>query len=160
MKPFWILILLFAIFVFGSSSCSKEKTDSQKITLKITYLNSIGKCYKFTDTNRGYVINDSTSFQIIGDSAKVAWPTLCDSSKLPGIDFSKYTVLGKLTINSACDTITREVLSDSLNKKYIYNINIQEPQGRCIYIAIPNMNWVLVPKLPREYKVEFIITID
>jgi hypothetical protein len=155
MKPILILILLFTLFVPGGSSCSKEKTDSQKIELKITYLNSIGECYKFTDSHRGYVINDSISFQSIGDSAKVAWPTLCDSAKLPKIDFSKYSLLGKLTITSPCDKINREVLLDSINKKYVFNINIQHTQESCIYIAVPNMNWVLVPKLPIKYAVEF-----
>jgi hypothetical protein len=48
----------------------------------------------------------------------------------------------------------RNVSTDSINKKYIYSIKVNEC-GNC-KTNYEHMNWVLVPKIPDNWTVEFI----
>lgn len=69
------------------------------------------------------------------------------------IDFSQYTLLGKYA-NEACNvTFERDVSIDVAQKKYFYNITVLQC-GKC-KTNWESMNWVLVPKIPEDYTVEF-----
>jgi len=61
---------------------------------------------------------------------------------------------------SECDSLIREVTVDTSSKKYIYEINIKRYRETCSQILKLSMNWVLVPKLPSEYKVDFNVIVN
>ena len=76
----------------------------------------------------------------------------CDTASLPIIDFSKYTLLGKLTQGGGCSAnYDREVIRDNENKEIRYSIAV-EYVGAC-YMFIQNWNWACVPKFPNDYSV-------
>jgi len=161
MKPIRVFKLLCVVIVFIVFSCSKEVTNSERLTLNVKYIEDLGNCFDFNSTKSGYIIDNDTSYQSFGDSSKVKYSTSCDTAKLLHIDFSTLTLLGISTTSSLCDNVSRVILMDTISKKYIYTIGIKHNKvDWCPQIAKTSMNWVLVPKLPGEYKVEFIITID
>lgn len=78
----------------------------------------------------------------------------CKDFKLPSIDFSKKTLLGKHAIGTGCSIdFIRKVYRNDLNKKIIYSIKVVE-KGGCDMAGV-SMNWILLPKLPPDYNVEF-----
>ena len=78
----------------------------------------------------------------------------CDTSELPEIDFSKYTLLSKLTQGGGCTaTYQRKILNDTKNRKIIYEIAV-DYEGKC-EMLIGNWNFVFVPKTPDDYSVDF-----
>ena len=77
----------------------------------------------------------------------------CVNAKLPFIDFSKNTLLGKYVSGRGCNVdFKKKVNNDDVNKKMIYTISVIE-EGVCKKLA-SSMNWIVVPKLPSNYKVE------
>jgi len=155
------LKLIFVLVLVVFFSCSKEVTNSQRIALNFKYIEDLGNCFDFKSTNSGYIIDNDSLYQSLGDSSKIKYSTNCDTVKLLHIDFSISTLLGISTTSSLCDSISRAILMDTISKKYIYNIGItHNKEDWCPQIAKTSMNWALVPKLPGEYKVEFIITMD
>lgn len=80
----------------------------------------------------------------------------CETVSLPEIDFSKYSLLSKLTRGGCCTAkYERMVLKDSLNKKIIYSI-MPKYEGTCEMLC-GNFNWVLVPKILEDYTVDFLV---
>ena len=101
------------------------------------------------------VITNDSLYRQLEDSLKIHPQNLyCDTAHLPPIDFSKYTLLACKSMG-ACSIgfINRLVLEDKKYKKYIYRINIKY-EGQCKLLVI-TWNWVLVPKLPKDYCVSF-----
>jgi hypothetical protein len=74
----------------------------------------------------------------------------------PTIDFSDYTLLGKYAYGSCVTSYYRNVEVDTTNLKYDFSIST-ESCGDCDCLC-ENMNWVLVPKLPEGYAVEFTVS--
>jgi hypothetical protein len=159
MKTLKICLFLCGI-LFASFSCTKEKANSQNSPLSTSFLNDFGKCFLFIDIKTGYVINDDSSYQSIGESNKNIYSADCTPIILPAIDFNSYTLLGIQTGMSECDSLIREVTVDTSSKKYIYEINIKRYRETCSQILKLSMNWVLVPKLPSEYKVDFNVIVN
>jgi len=161
MKPLRVFKFLSAVIMFMTFSCSKEETNYQSHLLNVIYIDDFGNCFDFSNSKLGYIIENDSSYQSIGDSSKIKYSANCDTAKLLHIDFSIYTLLGISTTSSLCDSISRVIFLDTISKKYIYNIGIKHNKvDWCLQIAKTSMNWALVPKLPKEYKVEFIITLD
>ena len=80
----------------------------------------------------------------------------CENFKLPSADFSKYTLLGKYAEGSGCTTNFKKDVKDEQNKKIlVYTVNVEE-EGMCKPLR-SSMNWILLPKLSSDYKVEFIV---
>lgn len=81
--------------------------------------------------------------------------TYCCATRLDSIDFTKYDVLGKSTVNRGSkSSYRREVRRDDQNKKIIYTITEQYCQK-----ASPvdgQGNFVIIPKVPADYRVEYI----
>ncbi len=78
----------------------------------------------------------------------------CDTAKLPEIDFDKFSLLGKETGGGGCGAKSEHtVLKDTKNKKIIYKISV-EYIGNC-FIYFFSFNFVLVPKIPDDYEIEF-----
>ncbi len=100
-----------------------------------------------------YVINDSTAYQSLG-ILPVNTPE-CVGTILPEIDFNTQTLLG-LYADGTCNVgFDRIVIRDNDLKKYIYTVGVNAC-GICESLRF-SMNWILVPKLPADYTVEFIV---
>lgn len=72
----------------------------------------------------------------------------------PKIDFTKKTLLGKGTFGCSND-YEREVLRN--DKKKVYYYVIKQKIGFCEMVYPWTDNWVLVPKIPKDYAVRFIV---
>lgn len=71
----------------------------------------------------------------------------------PEIDFSQYTLLGKYAWTEDKGSYFRTVEKDTINLTYDYTITVKTC-GECNCLS-QNMNWVLVPKLPEGWTVDF-----
>ncbi len=70
------------------------------------------------------------------------------------IDFSKYSVLEKGVNTGGCSVVfERNVSKNIKHKKILYTITVHQC-GDCKKLNI-SWNWVLVPKIPEDYTVEF-----
>jgi len=101
--------------------------------------------------SRNYVVEDMESFNEL--SILPSDIAGCESSSIEAIDFKRYALLG-LYAEGACNVIfDRDVTQNVENKKYIYTVSrtLCNSCERHEY----SMNWVLVPKLPQGYTVEF-----
>lgn len=71
------------------------------------------------------------------------------------IDFNQYTLLGKYTRENCKATFERDVRKNDAQKEYFYKIKVHQC-GTC-ETNWESMNWVLVPKIPEDYSVSFIV---
>lgn len=71
----------------------------------------------------------------------------------PEIDFTQYTMLGKYAWTEEKGSYYRNVEKDTVNLTYDYTITVKTC-GECNCLS-QNMNWVLVPKLPEGWTVDF-----
>jgi len=163
MKKIVPLLLIFGIF---SSICVYCKKDSNSIvskslglqnnSLKANYSTEIGACFFLASNDTSFTINDNVTYQTLGNSNRDHLRNGCDSAKLPIIDFGNYTLLGQRTVCLMCDSVIKNVVADTLSKKYVYTIIIKSPSKiLCPQVARMSLNWATVPKLPKGYKVEF-----
>ena len=76
---------------------------------------------------------------------------------LENIDFDRFSLLG-MNINSGyCRRpleLRHQVFKDDFNQKYLLSITYKEPRGVCRAISSYDL-WILVPKLPAGYTVDF-----
>lgn len=101
--------------------------------------------------NQDYVIEDEATFNSL--AALPSDHADCGNSSIQSIDFERYSLLG-LYADGSCDVIfDRNVEQDVKNKKYIYTVS-RTLCSNCERHEY-SMNWVLVPKLPTGYVVEF-----
>ena len=78
----------------------------------------------------------------------------CSQLKKPSIDFEAYTLLGQYVTAGGCEFKTiKEVEKNEDAKTYKYIVTVKSC-GLC-KMKMFNMNWILVPKLPDDYTVEF-----
>lgn len=114
-----------------------------------------GTCY--TDIGaleQEYIIQDEAAYQALG-ILPVNSPDCVGNTTLPEIDFNIHTLLG-LYAEGTCDTaFDRYVTRDDAAMKYVYTIGVRTC-GNCESLFFA-MNWVLVPKLPEDYTVEFVV---
>ena len=112
----------------------------------------------FTDYEE-LIITDNESYQIFGDSIRIIAPNHpeCDTATIPYIDFNRYSLLGKHTWNGCCSaTYDRKIYKDKGERKIIYRINVEYHLG-CDALC-GSWNWVFIPKLSKDYSVEFEVT--
>lgn len=70
------------------------------------------------------------------------------------IDFSKYTVLENRVTTGGCSVIyERNVSKDITHKKIVYTVTANQCGG-CEKLNT-SWNWVLVPKIPEDYTIEY-----
>lgn len=70
------------------------------------------------------------------------------------IDFNQFTLLGKYASKDDCEvSYERNATRNDSQKKINYSIKVQH----CGYCKKPyeSMNWVLIPKIPDDYTVDF-----
>ncbi len=115
-----------------------------------------GDCFnQYSVPANEWVITNDSLYQLLKTALEKYPKDGCDTTHLPPIDFSKYTLLGKRTEGGCRLYNKRKVIDDKVNKQYIYEIKVKQC-GICKRL-VTNMNWVLVPKLPPGYSVKFII---
>ena len=138
-------------FILLFSSCEKEDIFEGIIVKEF----DIGRCFPpFGNEPDKYVITNDSLYQNLLTYGTI----VCDSYTLPDIDFVTYTLLGKFTVSDGeVKYYKREVIKDEDNMKYIYNIYMKCKNNSKAAIS---MNWVLVPKLPAGYSVEFTVDKD
>ena len=150
-------ILFLAVFsvIFLLSSCSRESAacpEKANILKGIVVLEySITGCLHQVGTT--FVIKSETELE-----AMVAQNLLqtCSSTRIPNFDFDRYSLLGISMDGTGCDHYySKKVVEKRLDKKYIYTLT-PFTCGLCDIYHLAT-EWVLVPRLPDDYTVEFIV---
>lgn len=114
----------------------------------------LGMCFSDVGAlDPNYVINDSTAYQSLG-ILPVNTPE-CMGMTFPEIDFNAQTLLGLYADGTCYVGFDRIVNRDDDLKRYTYTVGVNAC-GTCESLRF-SMNWVLVPKLPEDYTVEFIV---
>ena len=156
------LIIVSIAFLIGSISfingCKKDPfcdaKDSISGIIKERYIFGCGY-YDGKLNEKQFIIDNDSSFQALLSKGKGSQSReQCKDEDFPKIDFSQNTLLGLYADGGGCSTgFERNVTKDEGNKVYQYTIKVNEC-GQCDKLRL-DMNWVLVPKLPQDYKVEF-----
>lgn len=151
-------LLVFFAFVVMQTACESESDCQNQDTIEgiIDTVYDLGICFQYMhDTS--YVIDDIIQFKQLKnkiDSLFLADDNGCDTAELIVPNFEAQTLLAFFSEIKGCDAAyNRAVVKDEIQHKYIYSIEIVSC-GNCNYL-IPSMNWVLVPKLPEDYTVEY-----
>ena len=148
-KTFLIIILLTGIFWSCEKLCvlpeqiigtgeiiSNAKVSTNKHLNEIPQ-KEVGKCIQ----------SDSQNIDSL-------WVSFDGGMYYQTIDFSKYSVLEKEVNTGGCSVvIERNVSKNIKHKKILYTITVHQCGG-CEKLNI-SWNWVLVPKIPEDYTVEF-----
>jgi hypothetical protein len=75
----------------------------------------------------------------------------------PDVDFSQYSLLGYHATGTGCQVaFERHVYRDDANKVILYELEVIE-KGTC-QTAVRDRNLILVPRIPSEYRVTFILS--
>lgn len=113
-------------------------------------------CVSVTDyeevREKNFIINSQSEYE---DLLKYkSFDSQCENFVLPSIDFSNKTLLGKYASGGGCKVeFLKKVYKDEKNKKIIFIIDIVE-EGPCDMLEFNN-NWILIPKIPSDYSVDF-----
>ena len=98
-----------------------------------------------------FIINTQEELQVLEERKNTPF---CDGIELPSIDFDTKTLLGRTTMSCGCSsTSSRGIYIDDKEKEIIYSIVITS-EGSC-ELAGNNGNWVLIGKVPIDYKIRF-----
>jgi hypothetical protein len=159
-KPLIIISIVFLIssFIFINSCkkdpfCDPKSGESGIITSVVKFESCLA--YLVTSKDKQMVIDSDSAYQkFIKRETESLKSHNCDTNIFPAIDFYQYTLLGLYATGGGCNVgFEKSVTKDEANKLYKYLIKVNEC-GQCDQLAF-NMFWVLVPKLPQNYKVEF-----
>jgi hypothetical protein len=129
----------------STRSANQEIIETRPVDIK--------GCIK--DSRSGqFVIRDAESFQqaIRADGSR-DWCL----KNLESIDFAKHSLLGISLVTDYCDRphgLAHQLLKDTATKKYLFDISYHTPQGVCRRMGYWDV-WVVVPKIPDDYEVNF-----
>ena len=107
-------------------------------------------CNILVNTDSSFVINSLNEYQYLSTLAH-SNITICEFNE---INFNNFTLLGKTIVASCKYKIIRNVEINITENKYIYTIELHQC-GNCIEENKID-NWILVPKIPSGYDVDFI----
>lgn len=145
------LFFISAIIVFGFS-CKKTNCDLPEETPGtgeiITNAQIVQTNILDVDFSKEYIINSDSANTF---NAKVKFNSGVEDS----INFTNYTLLGKWAEGNCNVIIERNVERKIPKKNVIYTLTVNEC-GNCEKLE-GSMNWVLVPKIPNDYIVEFFV---
>ena len=147
--PFTILFLFSFIGCNKSPKCWGKKESSEGI-IEADF-NPCLNCNILVNPDQFYEINSNAEYQALSLLAH-SDQTVC---QFENINFNNYTLLGKSIWASCKYKIKRNVTEDKDNNKYIYMIELKEC-GNCSDLTMLD-NWILVPKIPTGYTVDFVI---
>ena len=110
--------------------------------------------------NESYVIDDTTSYHALLNNGIID-SIVCADYTLPPIDFSRKTLLGHYSSISGCNAFyERELLANPKDKTYTYSIQVTSEKTCSEPSIIEHYNWIVVPKIPEAYNVDFEVTYD
>ena len=149
------IILLIPIFIF---SCKKTKFEISGLIISEL---DLGDCFRKWETptccNNPCIIDNDSTYQLLPYYLQYQTND-CQNAQLPYIDFSQYTLLCNKIETTCARSVSQKVEKDDTNKKYIYSITIDDRWCGMTRKYKGNACWVLVPKLPIGYTVDFTIT--
>ncbi|HEX8130026.1 MAG TPA: hypothetical protein VF527_13065 [Pyrinomonadaceae bacterium] len=110
-------------------------------------------CIKDSRTGQ-FVIKDAESFQkaIRADGSR-EW---CRKN-LESIDFNKHSLLGIELVTDYCGRppgLAHQLIKDTATKTYLFDISYHTPPGVCRRMGYWDV-WVVVPKIPDDYEINF-----
>jgi hypothetical protein len=144
----FLILFIFITNCHKSPKCWGEKEKNSGIIVRS--FNPSDNCNVIVNPDSSYVINSLNEYQQLSTLAHSNLTTC----KFNEINFNNYTLLGK-TIFATCKfKLSRNVEKNELQKKYIYTIELFQC-GNCVEQNKKD-NWVLVPKIPSGYDVDFI----
>lgn len=143
-------ILFIAILGILITSCNKDEETCESI---IENSGIIEASVSFQCDNPFYTGN----FVIDSNEELDSVMNLNSGCNQPEIDFSQYTLLGKYAWTEDKGSYYRNVEYDSTNLEYDFTITV-ETCGECNCLS-QNMNWVIVPKLPEGWTVDFTLNL-
>ena len=152
-QKFILLIILFGVVLV--TGCVQQISQNNNNEISFIDMNEelqlcIGS--HIPSHKQEFVINSQKEYNSLLEFKSPA--DFCDDFKLPTIDFSQNTLLGKYTQGGGCSiNFVRHIFKDDLNKKIIYSIEVVE-EGLCKKLGM-SMNWILTSKVPSDYSVEF-----
>ncbi len=148
-----IILAVTSTFVYTgcTDDCENNFDTSGGI---ISEIFSFGDCFSDVGAlERQYVIRDNAAYQSLGILPLNTQE--CMNANLPDIDFDTHSLLGLYADGSCNVGFDRIVTQNDNTKKYTYTVNVNAC-GNCESLHF-SMNWVLVPKLPDDYTVEFVV---
>jgi hypothetical protein len=107
----------------------------------------------FFTADQRWIIEDDSYYQALSLHNQFS-PLACDSVQFEPVDFSQYTILSMAADASGCEQyFCPKVEKLDAEQKYRFTITVQECGG-CEPLVIRRF-WVVVPKLPDGYTVDF-----
>lgn len=100
-------------------------------------------------TNNGHVIRTQEE-NVFDLKVKFEGDSIFDA-----IDFTQYTLLGKYASGGCRVVFERNVTRNDSQKNVLYDITVHQCGDCQIYHG--EMNWVLIPKIPDDYTVTFVV---
>lgn len=156
MKDLLVILSMIGLFVISVAGTKDEpEMDfSDKHLGLITANLSFGDCFVEAGMNgTQWVVRNEAEYE------KLAFHFLsktdCEASTVPDIDFEAYSLLGVLSVTDCNSIYSREVVELHEVKQFIYSVNV-EWAGSCDGL-VTQRNWVLVPKIPEGYTVNFYV---
>lgn len=142
-------IVSLMIVLLACSSCNKNEEECNAV------IENSGIIISSVDIS---ACNDpfySGNFVIQSNQELDSVLNLNSGCNIPEIDFSSYTLLGRYAYTNGTGSYYRKVESDTANLRYEYTITVKTCED-CSCLN-ENMNWVLVPRLPDDWNVTFIV---
>jgi hypothetical protein len=146
------LIFVISITLIACNNNDCDLPDDLNSGIIVSSFEVTNECVRLDEYKDTYIIRTLQEYDSI--KIKESYVDTCTVFKLNSVDFEKHTLLGFQVCGTCQVSYDRKVSEDIKNKKYIYSININEC-GDCKKLNC-SMNWVLVPKLPDDWTVEFI----
>ena len=148
-SSFLLPLCMFFLITMITGGCEKELICGESKNKGI-----ITKSVDFVDPCMSWIVDQDFIIRSQEELDSLYREFECDSKEDAGIDFSESTLLGMYTSGGGCNIqFIREVERDEENKRYVFTVKIREC-GICAMLGI-SMNWVLVPRLPETWTVEF-----
>ncbi len=144
-----IFIIIFLFLGCNKSPKCWGKKESSDGIIEAEF-NPCLNCNVLINPDSSYIINSDLEYQELSLLAN-SNQTIC---QFENINFNNYSLLGKSVWASCKYKLNRNVTEDKANNKYIYTIELKEC-GSCSDLTKID-NWVLVPKIPTGYSIDFI----
>lgn len=151
------ILLLFLFLGIITTACTQKSSQNE---IQFSDMNKDLSCLDSSEMPsemraKGFIINSNDEYQLL--LVYQASRQECKNIELPAIDFSEHTLLGRYAQGGGCSVdFAKKIYKDSLNKKITYSIQVSK-EGLCKKL-VESMNWVLIPKVPSGYGIEFRIS--
>ncbi len=147
---FLIPIVFFITHILScETKCPINGSGNKNNGIIISNAAFIDTCCSMKGINKKYVIKSKSGYDSLISVNLLEGSDTCVNS----IDFEQYTLLGFYASGQCNVVFERNVERCETEQKYVYIINVVEC-GDC-YLMLANSNWILVPKIPEGWGVEF-----